>query len=802
MIPPVVELRGRPLLLGLGALTAATLALEVLLTRLLSVLTWYSLAFLVIGMGLFGLTVGAVEVYLHPERYTRDRLAGSLADRAVETAIAMPLTYALLLIVPLRVEAVATSGVLFLVFSVILAVPFVFAGAAVSAALTRSGLPVGRLYAVDLVGAAVGAPLVPAILDVIDPGSAMALAGAASALASAAFARSGDDRRRARRGYVVAGALTVIALLNTVAGLKGLVPIWVKGHAEERGLVAFDAWNSHSRIQVSQEGIVPAQLWGAGSKCNAPWVRQRWMTIDGDAGTALYAVDDPTTVTWLACDVTNLAHVIRPTGADAVIGVGGSRDIQAALTSGHRPVVGIELNQKILDVLRGPLGAPSKVADHPSVELVHDDGRSYLARTSREFSVVQMSLIDTWAATGAGAHALGENGLYTLEAWRIFMKRLAPGGVFTVSRWFGGGVRDETARLLSLAVATLHDRGVGRARPHVVLAASGAVATLLLSNDPFTADDLARIHGAANMLGFQLLVVPGDPDANPAISRILDAQDDAQLEKVTLGQAIDLRPPVDDRPFFFNMLRVRAWLLPLPAEAEYTEGNRRATQTLGLAFVSSIILATLAIVFPLLRRARPSGRVGARLAGALTYFAIIGVAFMFVEIGLLQRLSIVLGHPAFSLVVVLASLVASAGLGSLVSDKLPLDKPGGRVALSFVLAAILIAASEALPIWAARVAPMGLSTRVAFAAALTSALGFPMGMAFPAGMRAYGKDLGDETPWLWGINGVAGVIASSGAIMIALEHGISSLLVTAAIGYAVLAPLTMLGARAQPAEGG
>jgi spermidine synthase len=792
---PAAPLRERPLLLGLGTVTAATLALEVLLTRLLSVITWYSLAFLVVGMGLFGLTVGAVEVYLRPERYDPERLAASLADRAVEAAIAMPIAYALLLVVPLRVEAVATTVVLFLVFSAVLALPFVFAGAVVSAALTRSGLAVGRLYAVDLVGAAIGAPLVPVILDRFDAGSGMVLAGAACALGSAAFANSGGDRSRTRRGLIVAGALAVLAVVNG-ASPYGLVPLWVKGHAEERAIVDYETWNSHSRIQVMKEGFVPAQLWGAGAKCPPPWVRQRWLTIDGDAGTALYAVDDPTAVGFLACDVTSLVHLVRPSGPVAVIGVGGSRDIQAALSSTpRRPVVGVELNDKILDVLRGPLGAPTKVATYPTVELVHDDGRSWMARTDREFSVVQMSLIDTWAATGAGAHALGENGLYTVEAWTTFMARLAPGGIFTVSRWFGGGVRDETTRLLSLAVATLHRRGVSHARPHIILAASGAVATLLVGRDPFTPDDIARAEVAATSRGFNLLVLPGAPDANPSNGRILDAEDAAALERVTLGPSLDLRPPVDDRPFFFNMLRVRAWLARLPADVEYQEGNRRATLTLVLSFFSSLVLAGVAIVFPLVRRARPSGKAGLRLASALAYFAIIGVAFMLVEIALLQRLSLVLGHPSFSLIVVLASLVASAGLGSLASDRLPLDRPLGRIGLSFVLAAMLVGASFALPAWAPRIAPAALGTRIAFAAALTAALGFPMGMAFPAGMRTYAKDLGDETPWLWGINGVAGVIASSAAVMLALEHGIAALLIMAAFGYAMLAPIAALGAK-------
>src|SRR5262249_11104548 len=135
----------------------------------------------------------------------------------------------------------------------------------------------------------------------------------------------------------------LIALVNG-ASSRGLVPIWVKGHSEDRATVDYEKWNSHSRVTVTHETQVPAQLWGGGTRCTPPQVRQRWLSIDGDAGTALYGVDDPTKLGWITCDVTGLVHLIRPEGPAAVIGVGGSRDIQGALSAGHRPVVGVELN--------------------------------------------------------------------------------------------------------------------------------------------------------------------------------------------------------------------------------------------------------------------------------------------------------------------------------------------------------------------------------------------------------------------------------------------------------------------------
>ena len=369
-----------PFLGGLFLVTAVMLALEVLVTRLLSVITWYSLAFLVIGMGLFGLTAGAVRVYLRPALYAPGRLGAQLARDALYLAAAIPLSYVLLLVVPLRVEPVATTALLFLLFALTISLPFIPAGAIVAASLTRSTLPVGRIYAVDLAGAALGAPLVPALLEHLDAGSAILAMAAVAALASALYARSVKDVRGVRRALVVAGVLAAVTAANA-AGPHGLVPLWVKGRAEERGKLELETWNSHSRIHVFRAWRGPAVYWSRGT-CPAAEVEQRWINIDGDAGTVLYHADpDIASMRFLACDVTSVVHQIRPRGRVAIIGVGGSRDLQTALMFGHEHVTGIELNGRLLELLRGPLGAPARIADSPRVRLVHDDGRSWMARS-------------------------------------------------------------------------------------------------------------------------------------------------------------------------------------------------------------------------------------------------------------------------------------------------------------------------------------------------------------------------------------------------------------------------------------
>lgn len=782
-----------PFLIGLFLVTAATLALEVLVTRLLSVLTWYSLAFLVIGMGMFGLTAGAVRVYLDAERYRPERLGASLARASVAFAGAIPVMYILLLVVPLRMAPEWTTVALFLLFAAIIALPFVAAGMVVAGAVTKAPFPTGKVYAVDLAGAAIGAPLVPELLERVDCGTAILLMGCLAAAGGWSFARSVEDRGGERRALAVGGVLLVVCLFNA-GNLHGLVPLWAKGQPEDRSQIEFEAWNSHSRVQVSPVKIGPATLWGGGSRCRVPQIKQRLIMIDADAATPLYqpehGLED---LRFLDCDVTNIAHHLRSGGPMAIIGVGGSRDIQAALLFEHAPVVGIELNRRLLEILKGPMGQPTGVPSHPDVRLVHDEARSYLTRSQQSFRIIQASLIDTWAATGAGAHALGENGLYTREAWMTFLDRLEPGGVLTMSRWSSG----ETIRMVALGVDVLLSRGVTEPRSHFALVQSGKVTTLVLGRDPLTEEDGKTLQRVAEERGFRILLSPTMPRGKSKLEAVLDAKTHEELDAATLFEDVDYRPTTDDKPFFFNVVRLSAFAnITAASQGSTIEGNRLATMTLVLSLFASVALALAAIVGPLVNRAKPTGRTTSTLYAGLCYFGLIGIGFMFCEVALLQRLSLVLGHPSYSLIVVLASLVAAAGLGSLLSDKLPLDRAPYCYLYPALLAGLLLVTAFVLPALSPTVLPASTPMRILFSVAFTATLGLALGLAFPAGMRLWKAGHEDEGPWLWGVNGVGGVVASSAAVMIALSVGLRFLFIASALCYLLLLPAVAMLRRA------
>ena len=230
-----------------------------------------------------------------------------------------------------------------------------------------------------------------------------------------------------------------------------------------------------------------------------------------------------------------------------MIGVGGGRDVLAAHLFGVKDITGVELNRIFIDLhLRDPFYSSfSNLRAVPGLTLHVDDARSWFAATDRSFDLIQMSMIDTWAATSAGAFTLSENGLYTLEGWRAFTRRLTDRGVFTVSRWYNPGDVNESGRMIALAVGTMIDAGAVDPRRHVFVATGGNIATLVLARAPLTPAQLTALRDATARLGFDVLV---DPDRDPrsdVLRALVTATDRDRLDRV--GRVGLARPHGPDR---------------------------------------------------------------------------------------------------------------------------------------------------------------------------------------------------------------------------------------------------------------
>ncbi|HXM69726.1 MAG TPA: hypothetical protein VN970_01235, partial [Thermoanaerobaculia bacterium] len=428
---------------------------------------------------------------------------------------------------------------------------------------------------------------------------------------------------------VVALALIALGTLNHLIYPRLFWLGEMKGHPIEEPVLV-DRWNSHSRVTASAAQVGEPYLWGAGAAVPHVQVEQILLQIDGKALTACTRFDgDARTLDWLRYDLTTLAYSIRGRGEVAVVGVGGGRDVLAAIGAGTRHVTGIEINDTFLRLLDGQLREFAGLAGFPGVSLVHADGRAYLAATPDRYDLIQIALVDTWASASAGAMTLTENGLYTVESWKTFLSRLRPGGVLAVSRWYSPGTPGETARLLALATSALHASGIRDVRRHVVLAATHRLANLILARDPLAPADLGKLRDEASRYHFAFLVFPGQAVADPLLAGIVAARNEAQLRAATDDPTLILAAPTDDSPFFFNMLRPSASLrLNNRRGGGVIDGNLRATETVVVIFGAVLFLVVATILVPLLARRRPWRRQGGWIfACGATYFSLIGTGF-------------------------------------------------------------------------------------------------------------------------------------------------------------------------------
>lgn len=781
-----------PTYLGLFLITLSTLTYQILLTRIFSVTMWYHFAFLAISVSMFGMTVGALIVYLRPGFFRDERAGGHLASSAILFAASIPLSFLLHINIPFHVDLTASGVLLALAHYLILSIPFVLSGICVCLALTKFPGQVNRLYAADLSGAAMGCVALIFVLRFLDAPTAVFAVALVVTLGAAAFAYAARHRGLLRASLAAGAGLALLITPYLIDG--GTEPLlrlkWVKGRNESPSV--YEKWNSFSRVRVSGDptrlsrpfgwGISPT-YWRQGPK----GIPQLILDIDASARTWLTGWSGSLgELEHLKYDIVNLVHYLRREANVFVIGAGGGRDVLSALAFEQKSVIAAEINGAIIESVNGRFGDFTGHLDrNPRVEFAVADARSYIARQTDRYDIIQISLVDTWAATAAGAFVLAENSLYTLDAWEVFFDRLKPDGVLSVSRNYIGERPAEVYRLTSLAVRALLDAGVENPRDHIFLlrhmyGTGNGIGTMLISKAPFSSEDLARLQSLTRVLGFPIILAP-DSARDPVLEELTAVEG---LDEYLAEFPIDISAPTDNKPFFFQMLRFRDLLNEEARAQGGTNYNMAAVVVLGVLVCVVLVLTALCILVPLLltRRRLDSGGV----APFLLFFACIGFGFMFIEISLMQRLIIFLGHPTYGLSVVLFALLLSGGAGSFLAGAIP-HKAGSRLPSPqlVLLVMALVACGVSAPFVFKSFQGSTTPVRIGLALALLLPTGLFMGMAFPLGLRLAAARSNALTPWLWGVNGATSVCGSVLAVVIALAAGISTTFWTGVACYLV-----------------
>jgi hypothetical protein len=758
--------------------TLATLMFEVLLTRIFSVTMWYHYAFVAVSVAMFGMTVGAIIVYLLPNYFTQQKSKYHLALNCLLFSLFIIVSFLIHISIPFLIHKSIGGLIRIALIYVVISIPFIFSGICVTLALTKFPANVSKLYTADLAGAALGCILLIFILNITDAPTAVFVVAFLASVGGMFFLSDVDSRTLRTVCVTWCILLGIFAAFQTYLVFKESPLLrlkWVKGQFEAPSL--YEKWNSFSRVRVYGNMAVPETPsgWGLSSAyANNRKIKQLYMDIDANAATLLTAFDgDLTALDHLKYDVTNVAHYISPNSKVLVIGTGGGRDILSALVFNQKSVLGVEINQQIIDAVNIRFGNFTGHLDRdPRVKFINDEARSYIARSSDQFDIIQVSLIDTWAATAAGAFVLTENSLYTLEGWQIFLKHLTQNGVLSFSRWYYRDGPGEIYRLTSLASKSLMQLGINNPRNHMIIVrhlvsskgdVPDGVGTLLVNKTPFSSEDLSIIEDVAQRLRFDVVLSPRAA-MDTTLSTIASGKN---LDQFVAKFPMNISAPSDDNPFFFHLLRVgdTFGILDKLPERGPIRSNMMAVFILYILFIVVVLLTLICIVLPLVLTTKKID-----LQNSLPYFiyfSAIGLGFMLIEISLMQKLIIFLGHPTYSLSVVLFALLLSSSLGSYSTQKTQ------SLSRLLMLLVALVVFEFLAPIVIRHFGSATTSVRIIISVLLLFPLGFFMGMAFPLGMKFASEKSTKLTPWLWGINGAMSVCASVLAVVIALNWGIS-----------------------------
>lgn len=751
---------------GVSVVTMATLLLELSLTRIFSVVFYYHFAFLAISIALFGLGVGGVFSYVVAG--WRASLFHKLGILSALNAVVVVVCLQFLLTRSGELSNLTLTAVYFAS-----ALPFFFAGTIVSLAISETIQRVHRVYFYDLLGAAGGCMVLIWLLDWLGGPNTVLVTAVLFALAAAIWFNIAQESRGRILG--VALALCMVGLI-TYNSKHYLIDVrYAKG--QELKNEEFVRWNSFSRIALAPEP-------GSGLKS---------IVIDADAATGVAKFDFEHLTEQQQFDLKyhgpGFPYILRPGAKSLIIGPGGGWDVSRALASGSKSVTGVEINPIIAtEIMRKRFPQYSNgLYFRPEVQIFVEDGRSYVRRTKERYQVLQATLVDTWASTAAGAFALSENNLYTTDAFRDYLTHLTDDGVMAFTRW-GFDPPRESLRVVALARAALTQLGEKDVARHVMVIRENADAlkgwgsqdTILIARKPFSPQDVRTVEDALATAKMQGIYLPGTARPSP-FRDLLSSQNP---KKFYAHYEFDVSPVSDNRPFFFYTVQPRdLWTFLTTASKESADYKINKALPLLFGLVGVSILATLVILAlpPLVLGHRlPKGKGSLRM---LVYFICIGAGYILIQVALIQKFVLFLGHPTYALTVIIFSMLISSGLGSFFSRRfIGQSERRLQIALGVVTVGIVILAFIVSPLTAAGVG-LPLALKIAITIALIAPVGFLMGMPFPSGLARLEAVMPDSVRWAWALNAASSVMGSAGAIFLAIYIGLQGTLLVGGLLY-------------------
>ncbi len=758
----------------------AALLLEIAYTRIVAFKFYYYFTYLVIGFALLGLGSGGSIIAISSRLRTMapGRLIAWCCFIGGLTVAAGYWTIALLELDTFGMFEDPLQPILFALLCSALFASFLVVGIILARILTATPSAVNRLYGADLAGAALACGLAVPVMTWLTPPSAVFLAGSLLVAAGVPLARS-EAPRLLIPGTILAIALATLAIVpgaipEPVAdSIKDLNPKQLRGTGSE---VLFTEWNPVFRIDVlSRKG----------------WDGVNLIAHDGTMGSTLQHFDGD--FSKLArFDRNPRAYPFRVGRAEPrvlIIGAAGGHEILASLYFGAKHVTGVELNPVTVSLIRDHFADyTGRLAENPRVTLINAEGRSFLTADDGVYDLIYFVAPDSYTAMNAaasGAFVLSESYLYTSEMIRETLDHLSPDGLICMQfgEFFYDRKPNRTARYVATARQAMSEMGIHDFEKHVLVATNPDfvnVSTILIKKTPFTRGEVQQFLKTARQI----------PDARPRhawghafddglVNQVISLPD-AGLEQMLDGHAYNVGPISDDSPFFWHFARFSDALgREADVEGELLDhedaiGERVLLAMLGVSvlFAGIFLLLPFAVVRKTWAELPYKGRTG-------LYFGALGLGFLFFEIVLIQRLTLFLGFPTYSLIVTLFSVLIFSAIGSFAAGAYTHQRDRALWVLLALLAATTLLHSFGLPPVIDALAGAPLAVRIVVSGLFIAPLGVCLGAFMPLGLHTVAglsEHPTEYVAWAWAINGFFSVISSVLTTILSMAFGFSLVL--------------------------
>ena len=635
----------RKILLAVFLVSLGVLMFEISLLRIFSVLMRYHYVFLIVSMSMCGLGAGGILAF-HMKRKLKDtdNPYRAMFFLTVLAGITMPLSIMLLFKTPLRDFFIQYTAI-----SIIPFIPFLFAGAFFSYVFEAFGRLSGKIYSADLAGAAAGCILVLVVLRFFGGINTVFITGAIVLIATLIIAETIKTKIASVLFLCAAVACVFVNRDNLFFSIPFVrdstseiaKPLFtLTQNSDSSASIVYTEWNAFARTDVVQFPRIPGI---------------KYIYTDGDVPTTMHYFDgDFDSIEYIKNTVFYLPFADLKNPKVLSIGPGGGIDILASILGGSKDITGVEVNPSMFSIMEKYASFNGGLYSHPYVRVFLDDGRSFVKRTTEKYDLIFLALTQSATSPTTGG-VLTEGYIHTKEAFKDYLDRLNDDGMivfitqneFLLLRGFATFLsilnQPHKSGLTNLMVFTV---------PESQFETSPYRYILIAGRNGFSEQRKVKIKDMAEKIGIAPVFVPSFV-AKPPFNKFGDyidlhgfiAEINSQLES-----PVNLFPVSDDSPFFLDL----SFGVPLQFK-----------KLLFLVFFFALGIAG----FILLRDLKEnSDKKFLILTVFITYFAIIGVAYMIVEIALIQEFILFLGHPTFAVSVVLFSLLAGSGTGSFISQ--------------------------------------------------------------------------------------------------------------------------------------